>query len=145
VILDAFANLPESFESLGATLTNAARLHAAGVAVAFATSDHSNPRNVRQLAGNAVAHGLPYDAALAAITAVPAHIFDAAAATGTLEPGRFADLVIWSGDPLETSSFAEQVFVDGEPVSTQNRQTLLRERYRQLGGPLPPGYVKPLR
>ncbi len=145
VILDPFANLPESFESLGATLANAARLHAAGVAVAFATSDHNNPRNVRQLAGNAVAHGLPYDAALAAITVVPARIFGADTTSGTLEPGRLADLVIWSGDPLETSSFAEQVFVGGELAPAQNRQTLLRERYRQLGGPLPPGYVKPLR
>lgn len=145
VILDAFANLPAAFESLDATLENAARLHAAGVSVAFATSAHYNPRNVRQLAGNAVAHGLPYEAALAAITTEPARIFGAAATTGTLEGGRCADLVIWSGDPLETSSFAEQVFIGGELAPAQNRQTLLRERYRRLGGPWPPGYVQPPR
>ncbi|MBM5810748.1 MAG: amidohydrolase family protein [Gammaproteobacteria bacterium] len=145
VIFDPFDNLPAAFESLDATLANAARLHAAGVAVAFVTSAHYNPRNVRQLAGNAVAHGLPYAAALAAITAVPARTFGAAATTGTLEPGRRADLVIWSGDPLETSSFAEQVFIGGELMPAQNRQTLLRERYRRLGGPLPPGYTKPPR
>ena len=143
VILDPFDNLPASFESLGATLANAARLQAAGVPVAFATSDHYNPRNVRQLAGNAVAHGMPYEAALAAITSVPARIFGAGATSGTLEPGRLADLVIWSGDPLETTTFAEQVLVGGAAIPMQSRQTLLRDRYRQLGGPMPNGYVRP--
>jgi imidazolonepropionase-like amidohydrolase len=143
VIIDAYDNLPDRFETLGATLANAARLDAAGVAVAFATTDYQNPRNMRQLAGNAVAHGMRYEAALAAITAVPARIYGLAASCGTLEPGKAADLVVWDGDPLETSTAAERVFVAGKSLPMKSRQTLLRDRYRQLGGPLPPAYTKP--
>jgi imidazolonepropionase-like amidohydrolase len=143
VILDALANLPDRFESLGATLQNAARLAAAGVEVAFATEDDNNPRNARQLAGNAVAHGMPYQAALAALTRVPARVAGLGDTLGTLEPGRLADLVVWDGDPFETTTTAERVYIGGEPMPTVSRQTLLRDRYRNLGGPLPPAYRKP--
>src|SRR3546814_18314493 len=61
VFVDPLANLPSDFDHIGASLENAARLHAAGVAVAFTQSgDHShNARKIRQLAGNAVARRLP--------------------------------------------------------------------------------------
>lgn len=143
VILDALANLPDRFESLGATLENATRLTAAGVEVAFATEDDNNPRNARQLAGNAVAHGMPYQAALAALSRVPARLAGLGDTLGTLEPGRLADLVVWDGDPLETTTMAERVYIGGEAMPTVTRQTLLRDRYRDLGGPLPPAYRKP--
>ncbi|MCC7198462.1 MAG: amidohydrolase family protein [Gammaproteobacteria bacterium] len=143
VVIDVFDNLPSRFETLGATFDNAARLDAAGVEVAFAYSEHYNPRNARQLAGNAVAHGLRYEAALAALTRVPARIYGVGASEGTLEPGKVADLVIWDGDPLETTTMAERVFVAGEAMPTSSRQTQLRDRYRRPGGPLPQGYAKP--
>lgn len=143
VVIDVFDNLPSRFETLGATFDNAARLDGAGVEVAFAYSEHYNPRNARQLAGNAVAHGLRYETALAAITRVPARIYGAGASVGTLEPGRAADLVIWDGDPLEATTMAERVFIAGAPMPVESRQTRLRDRYRRLGGPLPQGYSKP--
>jgi len=143
VVLDVFENLPSSFEMLGATFDNAARLNAAGVEIAFSYAEHYNPRNARQLAGNAVAHGLPFDAALAAITRNPARIYGAGDTLGTLEVGKTADLVVWDGDPLETSTLTMQVYVGGEPVPTTSRQTLLRDRYRTPRGTLPPAYVHP--
>ena len=143
VVLDVFENLPSSFEMLGATFENAARLNAAGVEIAFAYAEHYNPRNARQLAGNAVAHGLPFDAALAAITRNPARIYGVGNTLGTLEAGKTADLVVWDGDPLETSTLAMQVYVGGEAVPTTSRQTLLRDRYRTPRGTLPPAYVHP--
>ncbi|MFM7708614.1 MAG: amidohydrolase family protein, partial [Gammaproteobacteria bacterium] len=84
---------------------------------------------MRQSAGNAVAHGLPWTAALAAITRVPAEIFGVADRFGTLAPGRVADLVMWSGDPLEVSTVAELVVADGQLQSGVSRHTLLRDRY----------------
>ena len=74
VILDPLVNLPGSFDQLGASLENAARLHRAGVPIAFTylTDATHNARKVRQSAGIAVAHGLPRDAPLAAPTAAPA-------------------------------------------------------------------------
>jgi len=143
VILDAFASLPGGFDSLDATLENAARLERAGVAVAFATSDHANPRNVRQLAGNAVRHGMSPQAALAAITRVPASLFSTDS-LGSLVPGARADLVVWDGDPLEVTTLPGQVYVGGQAVSPVTRQTLLRDRYRDLGrDDLPPAYRHP--
>jgi imidazolonepropionase-like amidohydrolase len=131
VLLDPLDNLPASFDKVGATLANAARLQKAGVTIAFSFRDPQphNMRKLRQAAGNAVAHGLPHAAALAALTSNPAAIFGASVRAGTLDVGRPADLVVWSGDPLEVSSLAEHVFIGGQPIAMRSRQTELRDRY----------------
>ena len=131
VLIDGLENLPNSFDSIGATLENAARMEKAGVRVAF-TMDSVEPHNLRKLrqaAGNAVAHGMSWDAALAGITRVPAEIFGVNERVGAIERGRRADLVLWSGDPLEVTSLAQRVFVDGALQSDRSRQTDLRDRY----------------
>jgi len=131
VILNPLDDLPESFDSVGATLENAARLNRAGVKIAFSLDDAQpyNIRKVRQTAGIAVAHGLPWEAALAALTKNPAEIFAVGDSHGSLERGRPADLVLWSGDPLEVTTLAERVFIEGHEQPMQSRQTLLRDRY----------------
>jgi imidazolonepropionase-like amidohydrolase len=143
VLVNPMNDLPDSFESLGSTLENAARLHKAGVAFAFMTGDAHNARNLKQAAGNAVAYGLPWDAALEAITTAPARIWGIADRYGTLEPGKDADVVIWDGDPLELTTFADAVFIRGKEMPMKSRQTELRDRYKDLGGPQPPAYKKP--
>lgn len=132
VILDPLVDLPDSFDQIGATLENAARLHKAGVRVAFTNLNDGthNARKVRQSAGVAVANGLPWEAALAALTANPAEIFGLGAEYGRIAPGYVADLVLWSGDPLEVTTVAEQVWIDGRAQSMRSRQTELRDRYR---------------
>jgi len=132
VVLDPLVDLPDSFDQIGATLENAARLHQAGVRIAFTNLNDGthNARKVRQAAGVAVAHGLPRDAALAALTSNPAEIFGVGAEFGRIAPGYVADLVLWSGDPLEVTTVAEQVWIDGRPQSMRSRQTELRDRYR---------------
>ena len=67
VAVRVHGNLPRSFDALGARLDNAARLHKAGVTVIFTGALH-NSSNLRQMAGNAVAHGLPWHSALAGLT-----------------------------------------------------------------------------
>jgi len=130
VLLDALENLPYSFDGIGARLDNAALLQRAGVRIAFTQFNEShNARKVRQLAGNAVAHGLPKDAALAALTVQPAEIFGLAGERGRIARGQVADLVLWNGDPLEVTSAADQVWIAGRPVEMRSRQTELRERY----------------
>jgi hypothetical protein len=128
VILDPLGNLPADFDRLGARFDNAKLLHAAGVRIAFSYADSFQVRKNRQLAGNAVAHGLPWDAGLAAVTATPAAIFGQGD-RGRIEKGQAADLVLWSGDPLEVTSVAEQVWIGGNPVAMRSRQTALRDRY----------------
>ena len=129
VILDPLENLPDDFDRLGARFGNAKILHEAGVRVAFSQTDSFHLRKNRQLAGNAVAHGLPWEAGLAALTSVPADIFGLGARRGRIEKGQAADLVLWSGDPLEVTSVAEQVWIGGNPVPGRTRQTELLERY----------------
>ncbi len=143
VILNPLTNLPGSFESLNASIENAARLHEAGVPIAFAMSDSHNARNLTQLAGNAVAHGLPWEAALRAITVNPAAMFGQDNKCCTIEVGKETDLVIWDGDPLEVTSFPTQVIIAGEMVPMTSRQTLLRDRYLELDSELPPAYRHP--
>ena len=134
VITNPLTNLP-SFDALGITLENAARLHAAGVTVAFASFDTHNSRNLKQFAGNAVAYGMPFDAALRAITLTPARIFGIADRYGSIEPGKDADLVIWSGDPLELMTAVERVFIRGREIPDFDRQKMLLDRYRRVGQP----------
>ena len=129
VILDPLKDLPGDFDHLGASLGNAARLQRAGVRIAFSNGDSHNARLTRQLAGNAVAHGLPWDSALAAITANPAEIFGLGATRGHIAVGQVADLVLWSADPLEVTTLADRVWIAGRPVELRSRQTELRDRY----------------
>jgi imidazolonepropionase-like amidohydrolase len=131
VVLDPLADLPESFDQLGATLDNAARLYAAGVTFAFslATDEPHNIRTLRQAAGIAVAHGLPWDAAFSAITSSPAKVFRATGDVGSIEIGRPANIVTWSGDPLEVTSLVEDLWVNGVRTPVRSRQTELRDRY----------------
>ncbi|HEX7182520.1 MAG TPA: amidohydrolase family protein [Thermoanaerobaculia bacterium] len=143
VLLNVLSNLPESFESLGANLESAAWLHKAGVTVAFMTGEAHNIRNLKQGAGNAAAYGMPREAALAAMTTVPARIWGLQDRYGSLEAGKDADVVVWDGDPLEVTTFADHVFIRGAEIPMESRQTRLRDRYKNVPGDLPPVYQKP--
>ncbi|WP_100641873.1 amidohydrolase family protein [Alteromonas facilis] len=132
VIVNPEYNLPGGFDQMGATLANAGRLAAAGVTVAIGMETH-NIRLATQHAGNAVANGLDYDAALAAVSLNVAKIYNVDNSVGSLSPGKQADVVIWSGDPLEVTEAAEQVFIAGEAVPMESRQTKLRDRYLAFG------------
>jgi imidazolonepropionase-like amidohydrolase len=131
VVVKPLTNIP-SFDSLGATLENAARLAGAGVTVALASFDTQNSRNLRQEAGNAIANGMDRDAALQAVTLTPARLWGVADRVGSLEPGKDADLVIWSGDPFEVTAGAERVFIKGVEVPQETRQRALLKKYRTL-------------
>lgn len=135
VLMDPLLNLPGSFESLGSTLSAAQRLNAAGVTVAYTTDTadgYFNARLLPQHAGNAVAHGVPWDAAFRAITLTPAEIYGLGDEYGALAAGYSGDVVIWDGDPLEVMSAPTHVFVDGEMMDMESRQTRLRDRYADL-------------
>ena len=142
VLLNPLSNLPGSLETRAARMQNATVLDAAGVVIAIKGNDGSHRvRETRYNAGNAVSHGLPYDAAIEAITVNPAKIFGMAGQFGELRAGAAADVVIWSGDPLEPLSNAETIFIGGAEQAPTSRQFLLRDRYASGGeGALPPAY-----
>ncbi len=132
VLVKVLRNLPESFESLGARYDNAALLRRAGVQVAITTGETFKAFNIRQEAGNAVAYGLPYEEALRAVTLYPAQVYGIADRYGSLEPGKVANVVVWSGDPLELLTDVEHVIIRGQEVPLVSRETLLRDRYMNL-------------
>jgi hypothetical protein len=129
VLLNPLQNLPTDFDRLASRLDNAALLQRAGVRIGFLSDGSHNARKVRQHAGNAVAHGLPWEAGLAAITSAPADMFGLGATRGRIATGQFADLVLWSGDPLEVTTVAEQVWIGGRAIEMTSRQTELLDRY----------------
>lgn len=144
VFVDALQNLPSGFDQIGARSDNAALLQKAGVRVGLYRADDAsqNARKVRQVAGNAVASGLPWEAGLAAITSVPADAFGVGDKVGRIEVGLIADLVLWNGDPLEVNTFAEQVWMSGQAMPMKSRQTELRDRYMSEENGLPRAYKK---
>ena len=92
-------------------------LHDAGVKFAIQTDAVGSTIAFLPLcAGMAVKHGLPYDAALKAITITPAEILGVADRVGSIEVGKDADLRILDGDPLELRTKVETVIIDGEVV-----------------------------
>ena len=62
----------------------------------------------------AVEKGLPRDAALRAVTLTPAEILGVADRMGSIEKGKIANVVVWSGEPLTREAKIKMVFVDGE-------------------------------
>ena len=133
VIVDPLQNLPDRMERLSSRLDNAALLSAAGVRIAIAPGpgsvDAHQARLALQLAGNAVANGLPWEAAFAAVTRGPAEIFGVGDRLGRLQSGYLADVVIWDGDPLQVQSAPAAVFIEGAEQPLVSRQTRLRDRY----------------
>jgi imidazolonepropionase-like amidohydrolase len=139
VILNAMSNLPSSFDTLHASLDNAANLTAAGIKVILSVSDAHNLYQLRFTAGNAIANGLSQADALASMTANVADVF--ALNTGRIAVGQNADLVLWSADPFELSSAVDKLWIAGREYSTKSRQDALRNRY-MTESKLPKAYTK---
>lgn len=139
VIAAALADLPASFEQLAATESNVGRMTAAGATVGISTinaNDGPGEHVLKQYAGNLVAIarvpgavGLDWGQAFATITSRPAEALGLDGEIGSLRPGRRADVVIWSGDPLELSSAPLAIWIDGRPQPKVSRQSRLRDRY----------------
>jgi imidazolonepropionase-like amidohydrolase len=139
VIVGALNNIPLSFAMLGARQENAGILQQAGARVLInGGADGFNARNVRFEAGVAVAFGMPWADALRAVTLTPAETFGVADRVGSLQVGREANVVVWSGDPFEPMTHAEKVYVRGVDVKRPSRQDELMMRYKTL----PPNYKR---
>ncbi len=111
------ANAPyQELEAMRGSLQAPAMLAEAGVVFAFQTGGVENVGGLLEQARASVANGLPREGALKALTLSPAQIFRVTDEFGSLEIGKSADLVVFSGDPLEELSTVEMVFVQGRIV-----------------------------
>jgi imidazolonepropionase-like amidohydrolase len=106
-----------------------AEYYKAGVKIAFATFNNEFSRNLPYNAARAVAYGLPYDAALKAITINAAEIWGAGDKMGSIEKGKWADLMLVNGDPLETPTQIKALYIKGKEVDLANKQSRLYQKY----------------
>ena len=135
VVLNPLSDSP-NFDGLSPRLDNATILKEAGVPVVLIEPDRGNYRNLRFSAGNAVRNGMKWDDALLGITLEPARAMGVESRYGSLETGKVANVVVWSGDPLDFASAPEHTYIRGVEISKDTRQTELLERYKTL----PPKY-----
>ena len=136
-------NIPQSFSTLGSAAecrgAAAARRRKVVLIGNGSGEEGFNVRNLKYDAGVAVAYGLPWDDALRAITLSPAEMLGVANRIGSLQPGRDANIVVWSGDPFEFTTRVEHVLIRGREVAQPSRQDELMQRYKTY----PPAYRKP--
>lgn len=132
VITRALENRPVQFDRLATRFEGPAILAAAGVPVVLTTHDSHAAGQLPHEAGNAIRYGMDREAAFRAVTIEPARAFGLDDELGTLEPGKVADVVVWSDDPFDFSGYAERVFIAGREVALDSRQRRLFERYRTL-------------
>jgi imidazolonepropionase-like amidohydrolase len=110
-------------------MTLPAEAYKAGVKFAFGTFSNEWSRNLPFNAARAVAFGLPYDEALKAITINAAEIWGAAGETGSIEKGKWADLIVTDGDPLELPTQIKHLYIKGKEVELTSHQVELYRRY----------------
>ena len=137
VILGQSHNLPTlQDDDIDQPYKTAAMLQKAGVMFSITDDDPQNRgRNLPFNAGTAVAYGLTKEQALQAITLNAAKIMGVADRTGSLEPGKDANIIISEGDILDMrTSIVTDAFIQGRKIDLMNRQKLLNERYNRKYG-----------
>ena len=142
VIASALTDLPAQFEQIAATQSNIGRMQGAGVQVGIGMINDDETRLMNstvQYAGNLVGVGrlpggppMSWGQAFALVSSGPAEAMGLGGEIGSLRAGRRADVVIWDGDPLGGTATPTTVMIDGVRQSIENRQTKLRNRYRDL-------------
>jgi imidazolonepropionase-like amidohydrolase len=136
VILGPTERLPEQEDTAyDKPMTQPSELNAAGVQFAFSSFGTSFSRRLPQYAGTAVGYGLSHEEALKAVMLNAAQIFGLADQLGTIEPGKLANLIVTTGDPLEIQTEVHYLFIKGQLTSTDNRHKDLYEQYRKRPAP----------
>lgn len=113
-------------------------LHEAGVNVSFNSDSDELARRMNVEAAKAIKYGnLDPQEAIKFVTINPAIQLGIEDRVGSIEPGKDADIVIWSGDPLSTMTRCERVFIDGREYFSleqdkTHRQRIARERERLI-------------
>lgn len=112
---------------------NGALMHQAGIVVSFNSDDRELARHLNHEAAKAMKYGgVPAEEALKFVTINPAKQLRIESRVGSLEPGKDADLVVWSGDPLQITSRCEQTWIDGHRYFDRSEDVGKREADRKL-------------
>jgi imidazolonepropionase-like amidohydrolase len=130
VILSDVLSMPQGEDTFHAANYQAAgELSQAGVMFAFSSGGYDGVRLIPFQAAMSVAWGLDRDEAIKALTINAATIFGADKVLGSIEPGKLANLLVVSGDPLEIRSSIRHVVIAGRDVPLDSKHTQLFQRY----------------
>jgi imidazolonepropionase-like amidohydrolase len=121
---------PEADMSYDFNYALPALLHKVGVKFAFGSFQNQFARNIMFEAASAVAYGLPYEDGLKALTINAAEIWGVADRYGSIEKGKFADLLVTNDDPMEVKTEVKMLFVQGRQQSLESKHTRLYEKYK---------------
>jgi imidazolonepropionase-like amidohydrolase len=136
VILGPTERIPDKEDTpYDKPMTQPSELFAAGIPFAFSSFGTSFSRRLPQYAGASVAYGLSHDEALKAVMLNAAQIFGLGDQLGTLEPGKLANIIVTSGDPLELQTQVKFLFIKGQLTSLANRHSDFYEQYRKRPQP----------
>jgi len=125
------------FEVYDAIAYNGALMHEAGVVTSFNSDNSELACRMNTEAAKAVKYGgVSEEEALKFVTINPAKQLRIDKRVGSLEPGKDADFVIWSGSPLSTYSRAEQTWIDGRRYFDLERDAELRRQVAEKRGRL---------
>ncbi|MEX2169109.1 MAG: amidohydrolase family protein [Pirellulales bacterium] len=121
------------FEVYDAIPFNGALMHQAGIVVSFNSDDPEMARRLNQEAAKATKYGgVPPEEALKFVTLNPAKQLRIEQYVGSIEPGKHADLAVWSGPPMSTYSRCEQTWIDGRRYFDLKQDQELRKRDDKL-------------
>ncbi len=112
-----------------AAFTLPSEMFKAGIKFAFGSFNVQFARNLPYQAAAATAFGLPYQEALKAVTLNAAEIWGVSDQIGSIDKGKWADLMLTDGDPLEARTHVQRMFIKGREVSLANKHTRLYDKY----------------
>ena len=133
VILQRVTSLPYGNDvDIDMPFKKASLLEEAGVLYCFSVGDFWRERNLPFQAGQSVAFGLDYEAAVSSLTLKTAVILGVDDRVGSLEKGKDATLFISEGDALDyLGNKVERIFIQGRDVSTENKQKALYRKFKK--------------
>ncbi|MCA8996761.1 MAG: amidohydrolase family protein [Planctomycetaceae bacterium] len=112
---------------------NGAIMFRQGIAVSFNSDDGELGRRMNQEAAKAMKYGkVPAEEALKFVTLNPAIQLRIDQYVGSLEPGKHADLAIWSGSPLSNLSRCEQTWIDGRKYFDASEEQQQRKQFAEM-------------
>ena len=136
VILGAVQALPvQEDDAYDGPFTAPGDLVRAGVPIAFGTFDSSSARVLPYEVATAVAFGLDPEAALRALTLGAAEILGLADRVGSIDAGKWANVIVTDGDPLEVRTAVRHVIIRGRDVDLANRHSRSYELYGSRPAP----------
>jgi len=128
--------IPGRWEPFDLNYHTAAVLAEKGILFAFDPGGwgpaNRNVNDIPTPASISVAHGLPEKKALEALTINPARILGIEEEVGSLEAGKTANVVIWTGSPIQGSSRVETVIIRGKLIPMTSLQTRLYEKFKKI-------------